>query len=273
MQTTTNGRFARSTLFAVLVTTLIAAPAGAVQSRSADSRRLDQLRQDVQTELRRLDERPTASSPRLRDRLEDLRDEVGYLRVAQRRGQRIEEREYRDLESRLQSVRQEVRNAATRTSGNRAQSRTGSSGIPVGTELDVRLQDRLYSDTAEVEDRFEATTVVDLNDGERLLVPAGSVLRGVVTSVDRASRTDRRGSLTVVFNKMTVQGRTYDIRASVAEALEAGVGGEVGKIGAGAGVGAIIGGILGGAKGPWPASSSAPAERCSPRKARTWICR
>ena len=100
-----------------------------------------------------------------------------------------------------------------------------------------------------VEDRFEATTVVDLYEHERLLVPAGSLLRGVVSGVDRASRIDRRGSLTVTFDEMTMQGRTYDIRANVVEALEGGIKGEVGKIGAGAGAGAIIGGILGGTKG------------------------
>jgi len=248
MKTTRNGRFARFTLSTVLVTILLAAPAGAVQSRPADSRRLDQLRQDVQTELRRVDEQPSATSARLRDQLEDLRDEVGYLRVVQRRGQNIQDREYRQLESRLQNVRQEMRNAAARTSGDRTWAR-GSYEIPVGTELDVRLQDELSSDTAVVEDRFEATTVVDLYEHERLLVPAGSLLRGVVSNVDRASRIDRRGSLTVTFDQMTVQGRTYDIRANVVEALEAGIKGEVGKIGAGAGIGAIIGGILGGTKG------------------------
>jgi hypothetical protein len=75
------------------------------------------------------------------------------------------------------------------------------------------------------------------------------VARGVVSAVDRASRIYRRGSLTVSFDRLTVNGRTYDIRANVVEALEAGVQGEIGKIGAGAGVGAIIGGILGGTKG------------------------
>lgn len=242
---TSNGWFAMFTVAAALVTTLLAAPADAAQSRSADSRRLHQLKQGVQTELRHLDEQPSASSAQLRDDLEDLRDEIGYLRVTQRRGGEIEERQYRELESRLQSVRREIRSAGSRANG----SSDARYEIPVGTELDVRLQDRLYSDTAKVEDRFEATTVVDLNDGERLLVPAGSVLRGVVTSVDRASRKERRGSITVIFDKLTVQGRTHDIRASVVRALEADVKGDVGRIGAGAGVGAIIGGILGGAKG------------------------
>ena len=237
-----------------LVAMLSAAP-GEAQT-STDSRRLDQLRQDVQTELRRADEQPTVTSARLRSQLEDLRDEIGYLRVLQRRGETIQDREYRQLESRLQSIRQELRatNSVQPGVGTGARSGVGAGTryeyeIPVGTEMDVRLQQELSSETAAVEDRFEATTVVDLYDGERLIVPAGSVMRGVVSEVDQASRTDRRGALTLSFDQLTTNGRTYDIRASVTEALEAGISGEVGKIGAGAGIGAILGGILGGTKG------------------------
>ena len=49
----------------------------------------------------------------------------------------------------------------------------------------------------------------------RCSCPAGSVLRGVVSGVERATRTDRRGSLTLSFDQMTVGGQTYRIRASV----------------------------------------------------------
>jgi hypothetical protein len=54
----------------------------------------------------------------------------------------------------------------------------------------------------------------------------------------------------VTFDRITVTGRAYPIRATVTQALESeGIKGEKEKIGAGAGVGAIIGGILGGFKG------------------------
>jgi hypothetical protein len=126
----------------------------------------------------------------------------------------------------------------------------GDGGIPVGQEIDARLQTQLSSSTAEVEDRFEATTVADLYRGNDVLIPAGSVLRGIVRTVDKASRTDRRGQLTVSFDQITVRGRTYPMRGTVTQALESeGMKGEAGRIGAGAGVGAVIGGILGGVKG------------------------
>ena len=123
--------------------------------------------------------------------------------------------------------------------------------IPVGTEFDVRLQNPLTSKTAQVEDRFEATTMVDLRDERgRVMVPAGSMMRGVISSVNKATRMDRKGSLTVAFDRVTINGRSYPIRATVSQALESeGIMGEKEKIGIGAGAGAIIGAILGGAKG------------------------
>src|SRR4051812_22611423 len=50
--------------------------------------------------------------------------------------------------------------------------------IPAGQELDVRLQTSLSSETARVEQRFDATTAVDLSQDSRVLVPAGSRVRG-----------------------------------------------------------------------------------------------
>jgi hypothetical protein len=122
--------------------------------------------------------------------------------------------------------------------------------VPAGTELDVRLDKELSSGTAQVEDRFTATTLADLYQGNNVLIPAGSKLRGVISSVQKATRTERKGSLTVAFDQATINGKTYPIHGVVTQALESeGIKGEVAKIGAGAGVGAILGGIIGGAKG------------------------
>ena len=114
----------------------------------------------------------------------------------------------------------------------------------------MRLQTELNSDTAQVEDRFEATTVVDLSVDGEVLIPAGSRLRGIVTAVDDADRLDRKARLSLSFDQITIEGRSYPLRASVVQALEGGGYKEdAAKIGTAAGVGAIIGGILGGVKG------------------------
>lgn len=122
--------------------------------------------------------------------------------------------------------------------------------IPVGQEMDVRLSNTLSSESAQPEQRFEATTVVDLLQDGRVLVPAGSVVKGVVMDVDKAGRIDRDGSLTLAFDRITVRGREHDMRATATQVYESkGIRGEAGTAGVGAGVGGIVGGIIGGLKG------------------------
>jgi hypothetical protein len=121
--------------------------------------------------------------------------------------------------------------------------------VPVGTEIDMRLQSPLNSGTAKVEQRFEGTTLVDVYLSGNVVIPAGSVVRGFVSSVHPASRTERKGSLTLSFDELRIDERSYRLRASVVKALDAKMANDVTTIGAGAVVGGIVGGILGGGKG------------------------
>jgi hypothetical protein len=188
--------------------------------------------------------------------LREIEDDLAYLRVKTRRGESVTARERRNLGDRIDRflVRMNAGNTTSNTGGYdrspRANRGVRGGQIPSGSEVDVRLQTALDSDTAQVEDRVEAVTMVDLYQGNDLLVPAGSIIEGYVSSVDRASRTDRKGELTIMFTRVHINGRTYDTRAYVTQALESeGIKGEAGRIGAGSAVGAIIGGILGGVKG------------------------
>jgi hypothetical protein len=122
--------------------------------------------------------------------------------------------------------------------------------IPVGQELDVRLQTPLSSATATPEQRFETTTVVDLMQGDAVLVPSGSTVRGVVSSVDKAGRVDRSGRLTLAFDQIKINGREYPIRAMATEVFESkGIREEAKTVGTAGAVGAIVGGIIGGVRG------------------------
>jgi hypothetical protein len=204
--------------------------------------------------------------------MNDIRDDLGYLRVKARRGEAVTRAERQRLSDRVERFLTRINNNNNNAnrgvydrdrtgdrSSDRTNDRSGDRGrigstrsleIPSGTEVDVRLVTPLTSDTAQVEDRVEATTMVDLYNGNDVIVPAGSVMTGWVTSVDRASRTDRQGKLTVEFNRVRINNRNYDTKAYVTQALESeGIKGEAGRIGAGSAVGAIIGGILGGVKG------------------------
>lgn len=257
----------------------------AQQSVSAtDIQRLQDQAYQASGDVSRLRSTDANLASRLEDELDDVRDEIVYLKVKMRKDGNVSRNEYSDLRDRLQDIRSRARGDGSSSSSS---SRTGSSsgrdtsggvsggvsggtssggygddrrpqgqtsssrnGIPSGQEIDVSLDAQLSSDTAQVEDRFKATTVADLSRGSEVLIPSGSTLRGVVSSVNRASRTDRKGTLTVAFDQITINGRTYPMRGTVTQALESeGIKGEAGRIGAGAGVGAIIGGIIGGVKG------------------------
>ena len=229
---------------------------------AADVQRLENSIDDASRDVAQVRTRDSRLASDLEQQLGDARDEAVYMKVKVRRNEPVARSEYSSLRDRVEDIRSQARGDVVRgssTSGtvpdnDRRANRVGSSedgDIPVGTEIDVRLQNPLSSKTAQVEDRFEATTMVDVRDDrDRVLIPAGSMLRGVVSSVDKAGRIERQGKMTLAFDQVTVKGRDYPFRATVTQALESeGIRGEAGKIGAGAGVGAIIGGILGGFKG------------------------
>jgi hypothetical protein len=225
---------------------------------ASDMATLERKLQDAQTAFARVE--PTGVALELKE----IQDELAYLRVKARRGETVTQRERRDIGDRIDRLNARISSGqfttdarnrdnvygANRETTTATGRRTGTREIPVGTEVDVRLQTRLDSKEAMVEDRVEATTLVDLYQGNDLIVPAGSLLVGHVTAVEKATRLERKGSIRVEFSRLTVNGRTRDVRATVTQALESGgLKDEAERIGAGAGVGAIIGGILGGVKG------------------------
>jgi hypothetical protein len=237
---------------------------------TTDVQRLQDNIYDAARDIAQVRNRDSILASQLERELDDARDEAIYLKVKLRKNEPVARSEFADVRDRIENIRSRARGdsagaytlpdrnpPAADANSDRQPSPAPTTGrahnaneIPVDTEFDVRLQTPLSSRTAQVEDRFEATTMVDLRDGDRILVPAGSVVRGIVSSVNKAGRIERKGSLTVAFDRITIRGRSYPIRATVTQALESeGIRGETSRIGAGAGVGAIIGGIIGGVKG------------------------
>jgi hypothetical protein len=265
----------------------LARPAAAQSVTTADIQRLQDQVYDASNDVSRMRGSQDTSS-RLQTEIDDLRDEIVYLKVKLRKEGSVSRSEYSDLQNRIQDVRSQARanapessstdsgtwrtNSDPSTRGSRTSGTSGTvsggvvddrsrsdqstsrttadTAIPSGQEIDARLENELSSATAAPEQRFQATTAADLYRGNEVLIPAGSTLRGVVSSVTKATRTERKGSMTVAFDQITIRGRSYPMRGTVTQALESeGIRGEAAKIGAGAGIGAIIGGIIGGAKG------------------------
>jgi hypothetical protein len=278
---------------AAIVAAALAAPAAAQQNSQvsqADIQRLQDSVFQAGSDIQQLRSRDAARATQLQTQLDDLRDEVTYLKVKLRKEGSLQRAEYAGVRDRLDDLRSQASNytatytpsggansgtttsaATSASSANRAASTSTSTAttqsstarnttsaipggatveVPSGTEMDVRLTNALNSGTAQVEDRFEGTTLVDVIVNGRTIIPAGSVMRGVVTAVDPATRTNRTAKMTVSFDQVTVTGREYPIRGTVTQAIQGeGIKGETGRIATGAGGGAILGGILGGVKG------------------------
>lgn len=246
----------------------------------SDIQRLQDEVYTVSNDISGLRDQDRSTAARLQARLDDLHDEVIYLKVKLRKEGSVSRSEYADVRKRLGNLRSEAEHPVQQGTGTFSQPPAQSQPypppppppppaeapppyggvteqqvpragrVPAGQQLDVRIDRDLSSATAQVEDRFAATTILGLYQGNNLIIPAGARLRGVVSSVDKANRLDRKGSLTVAFDQITIDGRSYPIHATVTQAIQSeGIKGDAGKIGAGAGVGAVIGGILGGVKG------------------------
>jgi hypothetical protein len=249
----------RRLLVAMAAVVTLAGPAAAQDMTTSDLTRLQQTADQINNDLVQLRQRDRTSARAVQTELTDLEEEITYLKVKMRKERSVSRFEYTDLRDRLENLRSRARGESPTYTGRNNSGTAGTSTsvdssnpwtVPAGAELDVRLTSRLSSDTAQVEDRFEATTTVDVRQDGRVLIPAGSVVRGVVTDVDDAGRIERKGKLSLSFDQIRVNGRVYPIRGVVTDAIEAGGYKEdAGKIGTGAAVGAILGGILGGVKG------------------------
>src|SRR4030095_11835657 len=159
-----------------------------------DVQRLQDDIYDATRDITQLRSRDSVLASQLERDLDDVRDDIGYLKVKLRRNESIARSEFSDVRDRIDNIRSRARGDSTEArdrhpaagspSDRQPPPVTGRAHnpkeIPVDHEFDIRLPSGLSSQTALVEDRCEATTMVDLRDGEKILVPAGSIVRGTV---------------------------------------------------------------------------------------------
>jgi hypothetical protein len=232
---------------------VVARPAAAQGTQAATTQDIQRLQYDLQN----LDDSLSAlstSHPRyqeFQDRANDIRDEVTYLKVQIRRGQRSKppvlgstRSEVEDLRQSIASLQSDIDNAL-----NRRFSGTGT--LAEGTEIQVRLEQPLSSKTAQVEDRVDASVALPVQLDGRVVLPAGTRVRGVVTGVEHGQRPVKGGRLDVRFDSIYPDDRTRkDMRASVVSVKEnLDLGDNAKRAGIGAVLGGVIGQVIGGTKG------------------------
>ncbi|MCH8948741.1 MAG: TrbI/VirB10 family protein [Candidatus Acidiferrales bacterium] len=134
--------------------------------------------------------------------------------------------------------------------------------LPAGTRIPLVLENTINTKNARVGDRLYFQTIYPVVVNNRILIPAGSYVRGSVTFTKRPGRIKGRGELHVRFEELTLpNGYTVDLQASLAgvgttgneevNREEGGIKGEGSKgedvrtvattTSAGAGIGAIAG--------------------------------
>ncbi len=196
----------RAACVALLILTMPLPDSTSPALAQSDVSRLDALRDAVQTEVRYVEAEEFVGDRTLLAALDELRDEVGYLRVALKRGLPVSDPEYRRVEERLAVVREAVRRADANTERSAA---PDPLEIPIGAPLELRLRDSLTSAIeAGVAHRFFGTTLADVRAGGHVLIPAGSIVAGTATLAMR----DERPALAVALREITVGDRTYVVQ-------------------------------------------------------------
>jgi len=123
--------------------------------------------------------------------------------------------------------------------------------VPAGTVLGLRLATTISSETAELEDRVEATLTRDVIADGRVAIPSGTTVLGSVNEVTRGGKFRERARLGVRFHTLVLaDGTRESVRIdTVAREGDSPVRASTAKIGIGAAGGAILGGIVNGKKG------------------------
>jgi hypothetical protein len=123
--------------------------------------------------------------------------------------------------------------------------------VPEGTVLALRLDSSLGSDTSHVDDAVRASLAEAVVINGVTVLPADSVVNGVVTTADPSGKVSGRASLAVRFQSLSIDGRddTYTLSAGFRQTAASTKGADAKKIGIPAAGGAVVGAILGGKKG------------------------
>lgn len=103
----------------------------------------------------------------------------------------------------------------------------GSSPLPPGSVVHARLTTALTSATTQKGDDVEAVLSRPLFDGERLILPQGSRLRGAVLDARPARRLKRNGQLRITFRELIPPDGVAEKVEAALEAVEAAKDGNV----------------------------------------------
>jgi hypothetical protein len=123
--------------------------------------------------------------------------------------------------------------------------------VPADAVLGLQIERTVSSELARVEDRVEARVTRDVRVGDRVAIPAGSMVQGSVMEVERGGKVKEKARLGIRFHTVVLaDGSRLNIKTdSVIREGTSPAGESAAKIGGAAVGGAILGAIFGGGKG------------------------
>jgi hypothetical protein len=122
--------------------------------------------------------------------------------------------------------------------------------VPGGTTFPLVLETAMSSATSQSGDRVVARLAEDVRVGEKVVVPAGSEVRGRVTAAVPSGKVKTRARLAFDFETLVLDGKEHAIGASAIDITARDTHKrDAATIGIGAGAGAIVGAIANGGKG------------------------
>jgi hypothetical protein len=122
--------------------------------------------------------------------------------------------------------------------------------VPAGVTLLLVLEMAISSATSRSGDRVVARLAEGVRVGERVVLPAGSEVRGQVTTAVPSGRVKTRARLAFAFDTLVLEGEEHSIGTGPIDITAGSTHNkDAATIGIGAGAGAIVGAIFGGKKG------------------------
>lgn len=123
--------------------------------------------------------------------------------------------------------------------------------LSAGTVIRASLQHALTTDSNAPGDPFSMKVVDDVKVNDRVVIPIGSTVKGIVAESKRSGRVQGRAYMALKFTEVVLpNGKSYPIQASGASRVAPSTKKKDAMIiGGGAGIGTAIGAIAGGGKG------------------------
>jgi hypothetical protein len=124
------------------------------------------------------------------------------------------------------------------------------STLPEGTVLPVIFETTVSSAASRAEDKVLAKVREDVRLDGRVVIPAGSELRGHVTTARRSGKVKGQAYLALRFTELSMDGKTYTVSTATVSKLAPKTHEKDTKVIAGSAVaGALVGAVADGGKG------------------------